>query len=112
MRQRWAAVAVALAVVVLAASLVPASGGDSLPPNADKLFHFAGYAALAFAAAMAPDEATDRALVGVVLAVTAFGAGIEVVQPAVGRTASVLDALANVAGATVGVLAARVSRNR
>jgi VanZ family protein len=110
MRRQWARRTVALVVVVLAASLVPASGGDSLPPNADKLFHFAGYAALAFAAVMAPAEDTDRALVGVVLAVAAFGAGIEVVQPAVGRTASAMDALANAAGATVGALAARVSR--
>ena len=55
---------------------------------------------------------TDRALVGVSLAVTAFGAGVEVVQPTVGRTASVLDALANAAGAALGVLATRVSRSR
>jgi len=112
MRRPWARRAVGLAVVVLAASLVPASGGGSLPPNADKLLHLAGYAAVAFAAAMALDDDTDRALVGVALAVTAFGAGVEVVQPTVGRTASVLDALANAAGAALGVLATRVSRSR
>lgn len=112
MRRRWAALAVGLSVVVLAASLVPASGGQRLPAGADKLAHAVGYAAVAFAAGMTPEEATDRALAGVVLAVAAFGAGIEVVQPTVGRTTSLLDALANLAGAALGALAARQRRPR
>jgi len=110
MRQRWAALAVGLAVVVVGASLLPASGGDSLPPNADKLLHLAGYAAIAFAAGMSPRPATDRALVAVLLGVVALGAVVEVVQPTVGRTASGLDAVANLAGAAVGVLVARRRR--
>ena len=112
MRRRWAALVVAFAVVVLAASLVPLPDGNSGPAGIDKLAHFAGYAAIAFAAGMAPEKTTDRALVAVVLAVAGFGAGIEVVQPTVGRTASLLDSVANLAGATVGALAARISRTR
>ena len=112
MRRRWAGLAAGLAVVVLAASLVPVPDGDSVPTGADKAVHAVGYAALAFAAAMAPEEGTDRALVGVVVGVAAFGGGVEVLQPLAGRTASALDALANLAGAAVGAAAARVSRSR
>jgi len=109
-RRRWAALAVALAVVVLAASLVPLPDGDSAPTGADKLAHFVGYAAIAFAGANALREAGDRALVGVVLAVAAFGAGVEILQPIADRPTSALDALANLAGAAVGALAARRHR--
>jgi len=98
-------------VVVLASSLVPLPDGDSAPTGADKLAHVVGYAGIAFAGAMAPEEDTDRALVGVVLAVTAFGAGVEVLQPVADRPASALDALANLAGAAVGALAARRHRS-
>jgi VanZ family protein len=112
MRRQWAGRAAVFALVVLGASLVPLPDGDGVPAGLDKLVHAAGYAAVAFAAAMAPEEDTDRALAGVVLAVTAFGAGVEVVQPTVGRTASLADALANLAGAAAGALAARVSRTR
>jgi len=112
-RRRWAAVAVGFAAVVLAASLVPASaGGGSLLAGTDKLLHAVGYAAVAFAAANAPEAPTDRTLVGVVVAVAAFGAGVEVVQPVVGRAASLGDAVANLAGAALGALAVRVSRSR
>jgi len=112
MRRRWAAVAVALSVLVLATSLVPVPDGDSVPTGADKLVHAVGYAAIAFAATRAVEDPSRRALVAVVATVFGFGAGIEVVQPLAGRTASVTDALANLAGAALGALAGRVSRSR
>ncbi|MDH5019280.1 VanZ family protein [Halobacterium rubrum] len=112
MRRRWAGVAVALAVVVLATSLVPVPDGDSVPTGADKLAHLAGYAAVAFAATRAVEDAGRRTLVSVVLAVSGFGAGVEVLQPMVGRGASLGDAVANLAGAAVGAVAAAVSRSR
>jgi VanZ family protein len=112
MRRRWAGVAVALAVLVLATSLVPVPDGDSVPAGADKLAHLTGYAAVAFAATHAVDDAGRRALVGVVATVAGFGAGIEALQPMVGRGASLGDAAANLAGATLGALAARLNRSR
>jgi VanZ family protein len=112
MRRQWAALAVGFAVVVLAASLVPTSGGESFPTGADKLLHVVGYAAIAFAAGKALEDATDRALVGVVVGVTVFGAGVELLQPVAGRATSGLDALANLVGAVLGALATRISRSR
>ena len=100
------AAAVALAAVV-GASLLPASGAGgaagSLPTGADKLLHAAGYAAVAYAAASSVDGSAPRTLALVALGVAAVGAGVEVVQPAVGRHASALDALANLVGAVAGV---------
>ncbi|WP_232702895.1 hypothetical protein [Halobacterium wangiae] len=103
--QRWG-VATTVALAVVAASLVPASAasGGSLPGGADKLLHAVGYAALSFSVAVALRARTGRALAAVVLVVAALGAGVEVVQPTVGRTASLLDAAANLGGATAGAL--------
>ncbi|WP_232686417.1 hypothetical protein [Halobacterium zhouii] len=85
-------------------SLTGTSGGATAG-GADKLLHVAGYTALAYAVAAAVRAQTPRMLAGIVLAVTVFGVGIEVVQPSVGRHASALDALANLAGAALGALA-------
>lgn len=105
-----------LALVVAAASLAPASGGGTagalLGGGADKLLHAVGYAALAFAAAAAANASTARRVAGVVLAVLVFGVGVELLQPFVGRTASILDALADLAGATAGALAWTTTRSR
>ena len=101
--------AAALALLVLAASLAPTQGavttGDATALGADKLLHAVGYAALTYAVARALHARTARRLTVVVFAVAAFGAGVELVQPFVGRTASALDALANLAGAALGALA-------
>ncbi|MFC3477407.1 VanZ family protein [Halobacterium litoreum] len=106
MKAHRVAAAVALAAVV-GASLLPASGAggaaSSLPAGADKLLHAAGYAVVAYAAASSVDGSAPRTLVLVALGVAAVGAGVELVQPAVGRHASALDALANLAGAVAGV---------
>ncbi|WP_208288683.1 VanZ family protein [Halobacterium sp. R2-5] len=100
--QRWRVVAVAAIVAVLAGSLAPGSTAGGLPAGADKLLHAAGYATIAFAVAAARRARALRALAAVVLAVALFGAAVELVQPTVGRTASLLDALANLLGATAG----------
>lgn len=105
-----------LALVVLGASLAPIPGNVSTASTgavgADKLLHAVAYAGLTFAVATAVDTRNPRRLAGVVLAVTAFGAGVELVQPFVGRTASLLDALANLAGSLAGALLWTVSRSR
>ena len=106
--------------VVLVGSLVPvpATGDVSLAGpfgvGADKWIHAAGYAVVAGLAAATRERrdvsASPRrvlrlvAVVAVVAAVAAFGAGVEVAQSFVpGRTASGADAVANTAGAAVGV---------
>jgi hypothetical protein len=106
--------------VVLVGSLVPApSTGDAslagpFGVGADKWVHAAGYAVVAGLAAATRDRhgvtASPRpvlrfaAVIAVVAAVAAFGAGVEVAQSFVpGRTTSGADAVANTVGAAVGV---------
>lgn len=105
-----------LALVVLGASLAPIPGSVSTASGgavgADKLLHAVGYAGLTFAVATAVSTRNPRRLAGVVLAVTAFGAGVELVQPFVGRTASLWDALANLVGSLAGALLWTVNRSR
>ena len=103
--RRWGGVATAVALAVVAASLVPAEAGAAggLPAGADKLLHAAGYAALSSSVAAALRARTAYVLVTVVVAVAVLGASVELVQPAVGRTASLLDGAANLAGAMAGV---------
>lgn len=70
----------------------------------DKLVHALSYALLGSVAAAWRGRRRGVALVVVVCAVAAFGVGVEVAQTAVpGRTATVGDAVANFAGAAVGV---------
>lgn len=100
-RSRWLVVA-ALAAVVLVASLVPGGGGSFGSPfgfvAGDKWLHAVGYAVLAGAVTFAD----GRAVVGV-LAAVAYGALVELLQLGVPyRSASALDAVANLVGAVVG----------
>ena len=107
--RRWRVLAVVSIVAVLAGSLAPGSTAGGLPAGADKLLHAVGYAVVAVSLAGARRAETARTLVSVVLAAALLGVGIEVVQPAVGRTASVLDAVANLLGATAGAVGWRVA---
>ena len=88
------------------------AAGAAAAFSADKLLHGIGYAALTFAVARAARARAPRRLAAVVLAVTALGVGVELVQPLVGRTASPLDALANLGGAVAGALLRTFSRSR
>jgi VanZ family protein len=108
------AVVLAAATVVLVGSLLPtptaASEASVVAPlgvGADKWVHAASYAVVAgLAAATRGWGRRVPALVAVVVAVAAFGAGVEVAQSFVpGRTASGADAVANAVGAAVGVAA-------
>lgn len=122
--RRWAAV-LAVASGILVLSLVPMPSGDpgvAVGP-ADKVAHAVGYAVLGVAgiratafdprlgrrgtrpaAGVSPAVGAVGLAVGVILAVAAFGGGVELLQIAVpGREFEGVDALANAAGATVGV---------
>jgi VanZ family protein len=101
------ALPVAVATVIVLASVVdPAGGGPEVavgPVGADKFVHAAGYAVLTAALLVAGRPFEGRQRTGAALAVvlaTAFGAGLEVVQATLpARTFSVGDAAANALGA-------------
>jgi VanZ family protein len=111
-RPEWWGVAAVAALAVVGGSLTPGSAAGGLPAGADKLLHGLGYAAISFFVAGARGERTLVGLLGTAVAVALLGAGVELVQPYVGRTASGADALANLLGAVVGVLAFELSRSR
>lgn len=100
--RRWV---ILWAVVVLVASLLPtgppAAGG--LP--VDKFLHVAGYAVLAWLVSR------EAPIPVAVAAAFSFGLCVEGVQSLVAwRTASVLDAAANLAGALAGGVLAAVTK--
>ncbi|WP_435119013.1 VanZ family protein [Halolamina sp. C58] len=102
---------IAVAAVVLVASLVPGGGGGGTigPVGVDKLLHVVGYAALAAASLFALRTRTLPAILAVAVAVTAFGGGVELLQGFVpGRAVSVLDLVADAIGAALGVAAWRL----
>lgn len=91
------ALTMALALAVAIATLTPA---DNLPPvpGGDKLHHFLAFGLLAVPMAFA----RPQAVLWIILAVSAYGGVIEIIQPYVGRHGDVMDALANAAGAVSG----------
>lgn len=98
---------VAVAVVILVASLVPGGGGGATvgPVGVDKLLHVAGYAVLAAAMLFARRARSVGTALTVVLAVTVFGGVVELLQgPVPGRHVSVLDLVADAVGAVAGVV--------
>ncbi|MFN4088781.1 MAG: VanZ family protein [Alphaproteobacteria bacterium] len=98
------------AVVVLVGSLTPAADMPEIGVS-DKLQHFGAYAALAFVAVLAWPSRQPLGLVLIGLAVA--GPVIELLQLLVpGRSASVVDAVADVVGVTVGAAIALVIRSR
>ncbi|WP_380675893.1 VanZ family protein [Salinigranum sp. GCM10025319] len=97
--------------VVLVGSLLPApeTGGASIGlfgVGVDKVVHAASYAVVAGLAAASRDwRRRGLAVLGIVVAVAVFGAGVEVAQSFVpGRTMSGADAVANAVGAATGVV--------
>lgn len=92
---------VMLILIVSAATLTPSENMPSSPPGSDKLHHFLAFGAIAFNIALLRPRYTLYAI----LAVSAYGAMIEVIQPHVGRHGDVMDAIANTIGAIAGGLA-------
>jgi VanZ family protein len=93
-----------LALLLLtAALLMPGTEGPGRIPHLDKLFHFIGFFGLVL-----PFACIRPRLAWVAAAVAAaYGGGIELVQPLVGRGAEWGDALANLAGALSGAALGR-----
>lgn len=92
---RFAALSLALAIAVL--SLQPATGVASVP-HADKVQHLLAYGGLTGLMGLGWPKA---GLLRLVLIAALFGLGIELAQglSGLGRTLSLLDALANLLGA-------------
>lgn len=84
------------ALLVVWFSLAPMTA-EPVARHIDKLEHFAAYSGLTLLGI----AALGRATLGLVAAILVFGAGVEVLQALLptGRTGSMLDALANAAGA-------------
>lgn len=102
---RWSGVAL-LATVVAYGSLTPAPPAPPDPgPLWDKKAHFAAYAALGLATAYATadlDRRSRASALAVVLAVAAFGLGVEIAQSFVPyRYFDLADAATNALGAAL-----------
>ncbi|ABD53688.1 VanZ family protein [Jannaschia sp. CCS1] len=102
----WARiVTLILAAIIAVVTLVPSPPGGV--PGSDKLHHALAFACLAFPLSFA----RPRWVLWVVLGAIAFGAVIEVTQPAFGRMAEWADLWADGIGACVGAaLGAGLSR--
>lgn len=107
-RRQYRALAVGVAVLILAVSLIPGSGMPDTG-HVDKLLHAAGYAVLAWLGARGLPATSRTDALGILVAVVLFGAGVELLQPLVGRNASVLDAMADLVGAVAGVASGGLS---
>jgi VanZ family protein len=99
------AMTVILGLIVAVLTLTPS---QTLPsaPGGDKLHHFLAFGAIAFPMAFA----RPRLLVLIVLAVSVYGAVIEIIQSHVGRHGDIVDALANAIGAVTGATIGAVLR--
>jgi hypothetical protein len=88
-------------VVSLFVLFVPASGVPTAPPGTDKVVHLVLFAALAFTGRWAGAPRVPLAV-----GLLAYAAVSEVVQgtTALGRSASLVDGLADVAGVVLGLL--------
>lgn len=91
---------VLIALGIGAVTLAPPAGLPSVP-GSDKMHHVLAFALLALPAALL----SPRMLWAVVPLAAAFGAGIEVVQPFVGRSAELADWMADMAGLATGTCA-------
>jgi len=95
---------VLVAVVVL--SFLPSESADPMRVfswNSVDLSHVVAYAALAGTALLSVPKPTLWQGIGLVLAISFLGLAIEVLQPLVGRTTSIVDFTENEIGVAVGI---------
>ena len=95
------AVTLVLAVIIAVLTLAPMPSGG--PAGSDKLYHVLAFACLAFPLPLV----RPRLALWVVLAVTAYGGMIEMIQPLFGRQAEWGDLVADGIGAILGASVAR-----
>jgi len=105
-RLRRAAV-ICFGLAIVAGSLTSVPGAGVL---GDKAQHFLSYAGWATLVAASPRPLARIGLYAIVIGLV--GAGIEAVQPMVGREASLFDLLANLAGTAAGMAGGLILRSR
>lgn len=101
---RVATVLVLMAVLVL--SFLPSDSTDPMRVfswNSADLSHVVAYAALAGTALLSVPKLTPWQGTGIVFAISLLGLAIEVLQPLVGRTTSIVDFTENEVGVAVGI---------
>jgi VanZ family protein len=93
---------------------VPVDRVPSAVGSADKIAHLGAFAVLAFLFAttwqLSAGHLMTRHLVWCWIVIAVYGGFEEITQPIVGRIASVVDWLADVAGAAIGLLAFVIMR--
>ena len=104
---------VALAVLVLALSLIPRPESVLGSLSAyDKLGHFIAYVALGFFAMRAVDRRGPLPFALTIAGCAVLGGVIEIVQPFVGRQMELADFLVDLAGTAIGAAAAALLARR
>jgi VanZ family protein len=101
---RIASVLVLITVLVL--SFLPSDTSDPMRVfswNSVDLSHVVAYASLAGAALLSVPKLTLRQGMGMVFAISLLGLAIEVLQPLVGRTTSIVDFTENEVGVALGI---------
>lgn len=93
-----------LAVIIVFLTLAPVTAPSIIGSASDKLYHVIAFAALTFPMALLyPPRAKTVLICAIVL-----GGAIEIIQPMFGRTASLLDFVADLIGALLGTFAGRI----
>ncbi len=101
---RIASVLVLIAVLVL--SFLPSDSADPMRVfswNSVDLSHVVAYASLAGAALLSVPKLTLWQGIGIVVTISLLGGVIELLQPLVGRTTSVVDFAENEVGVAIGI---------
>lgn len=94
-----------IAVAISVLTLTPITAPEVLTEGSDKLYHIVAFAALTFPSALLARSISIPVFCLAVL----FAAGIELIQPSVGRSREWGDFLADVIGALIGLGAGRLA---
>ncbi|MFU8773852.1 MAG: VanZ family protein, partial [Anaerolineales bacterium] len=93
-----------LAMIIVFLTLTPVTAPNIIGSASDKLYHVIAFAALTFPMALLYPPRARTVLICAIL----LGGAIEIIQPMVGRTASLLDFVADLIGALLGTFAGRI----
>jgi VanZ family protein len=104
--RRWLPPATWAALILVLTSVPTPAGAPSGIPHLDKLVHFALYAGQGWLVTRALRSRRSRTLVSALVAIAAFAAFDEWHQRFVARDPGVADWIADVIGASAGMLAA------
>ena len=97
-----------LAAVIAYLTLTPPHSQMSDGLLSDKAYHVIAFAALVFPSALL----YQRSLIWLIPAALMFGAAIELIQPWVGRSAEIVDFIADAVGVLIGTLTGLALRLR